>query len=308
MRRSPLVVLPEASFPDRISAPWSRRQASESHPASGADDNDAEEKDLAGAVASKRNHASDPERRREAAGYAPKTMPVVTLPLPLVPLASDLPTSSGAGVAVAHLLDRDVDVEVGAAPDTLRRLGMLNGDLVSVTAPLSGETRVGRLVAAERWRRPRRGGIGENDPRVVTPPLSPGVLYLPPGMARNLSLHLQTQMMLCAAATKTKAGADAAGKGTDGAAGVETETETHRLQPQVIVARVAARRPPNEANASHRHPTTTTRTNATTTIRRAASIAVAPVRTPAPALPAPPSAMDPWLPGGAAESALGEGR
>jgi hypothetical protein len=51
---------------------------------------------------------------------------MATLPLPLVPLAGDV------AVTAAGRLDRgrDLDAEVGATPDTLRRWGMISGDLV----------------------------------------------------------------------------------------------------------------------------------------------------------------------------------
>jgi hypothetical protein len=185
--------------------------------------------------------------------------------------------------------------------------------VVVITAPLSDATRVGRLVAAERW---RRGGIGDDgsgntageddDSTACVCALSPGVLYLPPGMARNLSLHLQTRMTSTATAAAAAAG-NAPGVG--GAAGAGGETASGR--PQVIVTRVprskhqlmtgrvvhetnlTPSRPLNAA-ADALPPKTTTTASAPATVRRAATIAVAPVRAPAPALPAPPPAIDPW--------------
>jgi|AntAceMinimDraft_1070359.scaffolds.fasta_scaffold51892_1 hypothetical protein len=198
---------------------------------------------------------------------------------------------------------------------------MVSGDLVAITAPLSVATRVGRLVAAERWggaglsldggrqlsaTQPISGGGGGGgdfspDSRGVRGGvglLAPGVLYLPPGMSRNLSLHLQIRTL----PTTSSDIADVA----EGEGGKGQEREKDR--PQVIVTRIASASAAAVVTTANTLPSATAvAAAAAASVRRAATITVASVRAPAPPLPVPPSAIDPWSPGGAAESALGGG-
>ena len=166
---------------------------------------------------------------------------------------------------------RDPDAEVGAHPDTLRALGMCAGDLVAVRSTLGGATRLARLVAAERYSAPAHcDSIAHDhtDEHSENPScrVVPGALYVPPGARRALDLHIQ----LAVAA----ADAIASGSGPGGAPTVTAPTVT------VTVTRVVEPAP------------------------RARAIVVAPARVPAPLIPSPPSASDPWARGGAVENAV----
>ena len=133
--RAPLIVLPEAAaFPPDFSAPWSRVVAPDARD------------DATAAPAS-----PAPAKPPLAVAGATAACRVAALPAPLIPL--------GAGAdAALHPRARDVDAEVGAHPDTLRALGACAGDLVEIRCASANRTRVGRLVAAERWRTPDDDG------------------------------------------------------------------------------------------------------------------------------------------------------
>ena len=127
VRRSPLVVLSEASFPDHVSTPWSR-SANNNNNNNDDDDDDDNGRGQNGAVirgAVVDGRRSSPNGNSLAAargsGASPKTMPMATLALPLVPLAH-----GDEADCVASVGSRDVDAEVGATTDTLRELGMLS--------------------------------------------------------------------------------------------------------------------------------------------------------------------------------------
>eukprot|EP00982_Pelagococcus_subviridis_P009704 30938-Pelagococcus_subviridis.AAC.11 len=173
--------------------------------------------------------------------------PVATLPRPLL-LASASDDAPG---------------DVGAHPDTLRALSLVSGDLVALTSTASGECRVARIVAATRWGEAtadldeEEEDDDDDDGRGGA--LTPGVLYLPPGMRRDLGVHLTE-------ATATASGAR-----------------------PFAAASVRARRVESED-----------------AIPRAGAMTVAALRRPPPSLPSPPTAReDRWVPGGAAEAALG---
>ena len=300
------MVVPEASFPDRISVPWSVAPVRAPWPpCERGHSSDAawgavglgDRADATGDAG--RAHGARPDR-------SPITMPVETLPLPLLLLGGD-PGDDPA---------RDEDAEVGATPDTLRSLGCMSGDVVAITATLGDATRIGRLVAAERWISRANGGgggvegRGDAGERTESTRLSPGVLYLPPGMMRNLHLHLQTGAMATANQwTSPGARPDRATEPTEQSPETDHthDAGTPRTRPRVVVARVPSWNPGGGASIlASSAAGGRARAQPLPPIRRAASVAVAPVRTPAPLLPRLPPAVDPWSPGGRAECALGE--
>lgn len=166
-------------------------------------------------------------------------------------------------------------------------LSLDGGRQLSATQPISGGGGGGGDFSPDS--RGVRGGVGL---------LAPGVLYLPPGMSRNLSLHLQIRTL----PTTSSDIADVA----EGEGGKGQEREKDR--PQVIVTRIASASAAAVVTTANTLPSATAvAAAAAASVRRAATITVASVRAPAPPLPVPPSAIDPWSPGGAAESALGGG-
>ena len=259
--RAPLVVLPEASgFPDEFAAPWTANREWE-------DATDAPN----GTAGDPRGHVSVSSGSRR--------VPVRPLPRPLVPCASETATASPSSTS------RDVDSEVGAHPDTLRSLNLMHGDLVTITERVGGETRVGTIVAAMRWARrgesldkiederdahasaekERERNHEQNQDDVsdrrdcedVT--VRPGFLYLPPALRRNLRLHVH---FAAASAAATLA---AAGRAEDDAS-LSDASRGERRESTVAVTVTVARL-------------------ARTSLRRCASIAVAPARIPKPAVP-----------------------
>ena len=118
--RQPLIVLSEAGFPDHVSSPW------RTHRGARFDDSGS---------------ASAVPYPGEVAGTdAGVRVPVAILHAPV--------TRSDASGEASTSASRDVDAEVAASPDALRRLGMLTGDLVAVCSPPSGKIRAARIVAS----------------------------------------------------------------------------------------------------------------------------------------------------------------
>ena len=118
--RQPLIVLSEAGFPDHVSSPW------RTHRGARFDDSGS---------------ASAVPFPGEVAGTdAGVRVPVAILRAPV--------TRSDASGEASTSASRDVDAEVAASPDALRRLGMLTGDLVAVCSPPSGKIRAARLIAS----------------------------------------------------------------------------------------------------------------------------------------------------------------
>ena len=180
MSRAPLVVLPEASFPPHVAAPWLPRAAGPASPLpAGKLDVENEISVGGGAVYIDGREAGagpglgpepDVTATRGARldtvypytlAAAAATVPTAVLPLPLVPLDPTSSSSSSSISSSTSTAGRDTDSEVGALADTLRALGMVSGDLVEITAPLAGATRVARLVAADRHLEAGAGGHRE---------------------------------------------------------------------------------------------------------------------------------------------------
>ena len=270
--RAPLIVLPEAAaFPPDFSAPWSRVVAPDARD------------DAAAAPAS-----PAPAKPPLAVAGATAACRVAALPAPLIPL--------GGADAALHPRARDVDAEVGAHPDTLRALGAGAGDLVEIRCASANRTRVGRLVAAERWRTPdddgARGEESDGDDASdgdghdghsgssARARLAPGALYLSPAMRRRLDLHVRLAAVfarggdrVATPAPKNEEGPGDRGGGADGGA-CEVTIRILRTAPA-----------------------------------RAATLAVAPARAPAPLVPTAATTQlcgDPMAPGGAVEHALAE--
>ena len=158
--REPLVILREAALPLGMDAPWASSSARRGE----RDDDDDDD----GASFSGRIVASG----------GTVSAPVATLPRPLL-LASASDDAPG---------------DVGAHPDTLRALSLVSGDLVALTSTASGECRVARIVAATRWGEAtadlNEEEEDDDDDDGRGGALTHGVLYLPPGMRRDLGVHL----------------------------------------------------------------------------------------------------------------------
>ena len=223
--RQPLVVLSEAGFPEHVSSPWRAHRR-------GARSDDS-------GFASAPPHSASPFGD-DAGDVVEVGVPVAIL---RAPVTRDDATSSDASTSAP----RDVDSEVAASPDALRRLGLLTGDLVAVCSPPSGKVRAARIVASS-------DGAADDD-----------VLRVPPCMAANLGLlpSLRARDL------------------DDDSATSEGDEEDETPRPEVVVARLES-------------------------VPRATHVEISPARVPAPLVPAPPVAMDPWAAGGAAERALGE--
>ena len=223
--RQPLVVLSEAGFPAHVSSPWRAHRR-------GARSDDS-------GLASAPPHSASPFGD-DAGDDAGVGVPVAIL---RAPVTRDDATSSDASTSAP----RDVDSEVAASPDALRRLGLLTGDLVAVCSPPSGKVRAARIVASS-------DGAANDD-----------VVRVPPCMAANLGLlpSLRARDL------------------DDESSASEDDDEDEPPRPEVVVARLAS-------------------------VPRATHVEISPARVPAPLVPSPPVAMDPWAAGGIAESALGE--
>ena len=213
--RQPLIVLSEAGFPDHVSSPW------RTHRGARFDDSGS---------------ASAVPYPGEVAGTdAGVRVPVAILHAPV--------TRSDASGEASTSASRDVDAEVAASPDALRRLGMLTGDLVAVCSPPSGKIRAARIVAS--------GDAFTSDSVRVSP-----------CMAANLGL-LPTLPM---------------GDGADSDV-IDADSDVNAPS-EVTVSRLVR-------------------------VPRATHVEVSPARVPAPLVPPPPHAVDPWANGGIAEYALG---
>jgi hypothetical protein len=213
--RQPLIVLSEAGFPDHVSSPW------RTHRGARFDDSGS---------------ASAVPYPGEVAGTdAGVRVPVAILHAPV--------TRSDASGEASTSASRDVDAEVAASPDALRRLGMLTGDLVAVCSPPSGKIRAARIVAS--------GDAFTSDSVRVSP-----------CMAANLGL-LPTLPM---------------GDGADSDV-IDADSDVNAPS-EVTVSRLVR-------------------------VPRATHVEVSPARIPAPLVPSPPHAVDPWANGGIAEYALG---
>ena len=250
--RAPLVVLPEASgFPDDFAAPWTASP---------------EEVDAAAAPT---GTAGDPRGCVSVPGS--RRVPVRPLPRPVVPCASETATASPSGAS------RDVDSEVGAHPDTLRSLNLMHGDLVTLTERVGGETRVGTIVAATRWARadeaaesasardddePNENGdvSDDRDEDEGNATVRPGFLYLPPALRHNLRLHVRFAAARAAANLAKKMLARRAEEDDDDPS--SSRLRESRREVTVFVSRLAP-----------------------SALRTCASIAIAPVRVPKPAVP-----------------------
>ena len=223
--RQPLVVLSEAGFPAHVSSPWRAHRR-------GARSDDS-------GLASAPPHSASPFGD-DAGDDAGVGVPVAIL---RAPVTRDNATSSDASTSAP----RDVDSEVAASPDALRRLGLLTGDLVEVCSPPSGKVRAARIVASS-------DNAADDDVLRVPPCMAANLGLLPSLRARDLDDHSDKS---------------------------EGDDEDEPPRPEVVVARLAS-------------------------VPRATHVEISPARVPAPLIPSPPPAMDPWAPGGAAEFALGE--
>ena len=214
--RQPLIILSEAGFPDHVSSPW------RTHRGARFDDSGS---------------ASAVPYPGEVAGTdAGIRVPVAILNAPV--------TRCDASGEASTSASRDVDAEVAASPDALRRLGMLTGDLVAVCSPPSGKIRAARIVAS-----------GDAFTRES--------VRVSPCMAANLGL-LPTLPM---------------GDGADSDV-IDADSDVDAPS-EVTVSRLVR-------------------------VPRATHVEVSPARVPAPLVPPPPHAVDPWANGGIAEYALGE--
>ena len=275
--RAPLVVLPEASgFPGDFAAPWTANH---------------EEVESAAAPF---GTAGDPRGRVSVPGS--RRVPVRPLPRPVVPCASETATLSPSGAA------RDVDSEVGAHPDTLRSLNLMHGDLVTLTERVGGETRVGTIVAATRWARadedaesesardddePNENGdvSDDRDEDEGNATVRPGFLYLPPALRHNLRLHVRFAAARAAAVKKTSATKTLSRRAEEDDDPFTSRDEESRREVTVTVARLAQG-----------------------ALRTCASIAIAPVRIPKPAVPGTTPSFAAAIPANAAalEAALAD--
>ena len=124
--RQPLVVLSEAGFPENVSSPWPAHRR--------------------GARSADSGFASAPPHSASPFGDDAGDVVEVGVPVAILraPVTRDDATSSDASTSAP----RDVDSEVAASPDALRRLGLLTGDLVAVCSPPSGKVRAARIVAS----------------------------------------------------------------------------------------------------------------------------------------------------------------
>ena len=278
--RAPLVVLPEASgFPGDFAAPWTANP---------------EEVESAAAPF---GTAGDPRGRVSLPGS--RRVPVRPLPRPVVPCASEAATLSPSGAA------RDVDSEVGAHPDTLRSLNLMHGDLVTLTERVGGETRVGTIVAATRWARADEAAESESARDDDEPnekengdvsddrdedegnanTVRPGFLYLPPALRHNLRLHVRFAAARAAAVKKTSATKTLSRRAEEDDDPFTSRDEESRREVTVTVARLAQG-----------------------ALRTCASIAIAPVRIPKPAVPGTTPSFAAAIPANAAalEAALAD--
>ena len=182
--RQPLVVLSEAGFPAHVSSPWRAHRR-------GARSDDSE-------FASAPPHSASPFGD-DAGDDAGVGVPVAIL---RAPVTRDDATSSDASTSAP----RDVDSEVAASPDALRRLGLLTGDLVAVCSPPSGKVRAARIVASS-------DGAANDD-----------VVRVPPCMAANLGLlpSLRARDL------------------DDESSASEVDDEDEPPRPEVVVARLAS--------------------------------------------------------------------